>query len=132
MGSLRPDAIRLALDGRCLIREQLSRRRGRADRDTTPGEVIALGVGRAAGDPARVCTGYLCFGPGPGAAVTFVRPERWLPEVARSGHRAKPCPPSCALFLAAYGPATRDEFARWWGVRPPEVKTLFPSSWPTS
>ncbi len=58
--------------------------------------------------------GRLCFGPSQGQRVTFVRPERWLGswsdldpdkalvEVARR-------------YLGAYGPATKNDFARWWG-----------------
>jgi hypothetical protein len=59
--------------------------------------------------------GLLCFGPNRGQSVTFVRPKRWLGswrdldpddaivEVARR-------------YLRAYGPATKDDFMRWWGV----------------
>jgi winged helix DNA-binding protein len=62
-------------------------------------------------------SGLLCFGPNRGQSVTFVRPQRWiaawrdidpdeaLVEVARR-------------YLRAYGPATKDDFARWWGAWP--------------
>ncbi len=58
--------------------------------------------------------GLLCFGPNRGQKVTFVRPMHWLGswrdvdsdaalvEVARR-------------YLRAYGPATKLDFARWWG-----------------
>ena len=62
-------------------------------------------------------SGLLCFGPNRGQSVTFVRPQRWmaswrevdpdeaLVEVARR-------------YLRAYGPATKEDFARWWGAWP--------------
>jgi uncharacterized protein YcaQ len=70
--------------------------------------------------------GDICFGPNQGQNVTFVRPERWtgawepmdpqeaLKEVARR-------------YLHAYGPATPDDFTRWWGLRPGQAKKLFRS-----
>jgi hypothetical protein len=64
--------------------------------------------------------GLLCFGPSRGTSVTFVRPEKWLGswrdvdadtallEVARR-------------YLGAYGPATKSDFARWFGPSWPGV-----------
>lgn len=58
--------------------------------------------------------GDLCFGPNRGQSVTFVNPRAWfdawqaiepdlaLQEIARR-------------YLQAYGPATAEDFARWWG-----------------
>jgi hypothetical protein len=57
----------------------------------------------------------LCFGPSRGQSVTFVRPEKWLGwwetidrqhAMAEMGRR----------YLRGFGPATRRDFARWWGV----------------
>jgi hypothetical protein len=59
--------------------------------------------------------GQLCFGPNRGQSVTFVRPDRWLTSwrlvdpdeaIVEVGRR----------YLRAYGPATMDDFLRWWGV----------------
>jgi hypothetical protein len=64
--------------------------------------------------------GMLCFGPNRGQSVTFVRPEKWL-----GSWRA--LDPDAALvevarrYLRAYGPATKDDFARWWGGHTPGV-----------
>ena len=102
--------------------------RGRADRVGPPGELLRSGWGMML-KPAAY-HGYLCFGPSQGTAVTFVRPDQWLAE----WHEMDPAeamPAVLRAFLTSYGPATRDEFARWWGVQPPEVKGLF-QAWPAS
>jgi hypothetical protein len=58
--------------------------------------------------------GDLCFGPNQGRNVTFVRPSAWLGSW-------QPVDPQLALleiarrYLRAYGPATPEDFARWWG-----------------
>jgi hypothetical protein len=59
--------------------------------------------------------GVLAFGPNRGRNVTFVQPERWL------GAPLDRLDPDEALrelflrYLRAYGPATHEDFARWWG-----------------
>jgi winged helix DNA-binding protein len=61
--------------------------------------------------------GSLISGPPKGRSVTFVRPDRWLKswqdldgeEAFREVLRR---------YLRAYGPSTREEFARWWGMQP--------------
>ncbi len=61
--------------------------------------------------------GLLCFGPNRGQNVTFVRPQQWL-------DRWRDVDPDDALvevarrYLRAYGPATKLDFARWWGSWP--------------
>ena len=61
--------------------------------------------------------GRLCFGPSRGQSVTFVRPDRWLSSWQEID-------PDFALvevarrYMRAYGPATKDDFARWWGSWP--------------
>ena len=67
--------------------------------------------------------GDLCFGPNRGRNVTFVRPDRWL------GGLAKVDPDDAARevtrrFLATYGPATADDFARWIGLRTAQPKRM--------
>lgn len=114
-------AIGDALDGRCMTREEL-------------GQEVAQRTGSWALDaisPAfgghwprwqmmigsAANAGLLCFGPNQGARVTFVRPDQWL-----GGWRQ--VEGSVALrevlrrYLAAYGPATHNEFAQWFGMRP--------------
>jgi hypothetical protein len=61
--------------------------------------------------------GLLCFGPNRGQSVTFVSPRAWLaawsdvdPEVAIAE--------AARRYLRAFGPASRTDFARWWGAWP--------------
>ncbi|MGH2537872.1 MAG: winged helix DNA-binding domain-containing protein, partial [Candidatus Promineifilaceae bacterium] len=69
--------------------------------------------------------GDLCFGPSQGQNVTFVRPSAWL------GAWGPPLEPQAALlevvrrFLCAFGPATAEEFARWWGTQTGKAKKAF-------
>lgn len=57
--------------------------------------------------------GDLCFGPNQGRNVTFVRPSQWI-------GKWQSVEPHLALqemarrYLRAYGPATPEDFARWW------------------
>ncbi|MFO7323106.1 MAG: winged helix DNA-binding domain-containing protein [Chloroflexota bacterium] len=68
--------------------------------------------------------GYLAFGPNRGQNVTFVRPDLWLGEWQEVD-------PDEALeevvrrYLNTYGPATTDEFGRWWGIDVSKAKRLF-------
>src|SRR5215207_1047252 len=60
--------------------------------------------------------GQLCFAPNVGQNVRFTLPRWWPggwspvdPDALRQITRR---------FLAAYGPATRDDYARWWATSP--------------
>ena len=70
--------------------------------------------------------GELCFGPGQGKTVTFMNPRTWIGTW-------QPIEPELALqelvrrYLRAYGPATADDFAFWWGCGKTLAKTLFQS-----
>ncbi|MFI9009813.1 winged helix DNA-binding domain-containing protein [Actinosynnema sp. NPDC053489] len=60
--------------------------------------------------------GRLVFGPGEGQLVRFTNPRTWLGFEERAADGAVE---EVALrFLAQQGPATREDFARWWGVSP--------------
>lgn len=116
------DAIPQALDGRRLGREELAREILRITKRRHLEERLLSGWGELL-KPAAF-RGLLCFGPGTGRNVTFVRPDQWtgsweehdtdaaLAEVFRR-------------FLAAYGPATVEEAARWWGVRAAEARRVY-------
>lgn len=108
------DAIRDALGARPLTREQLA-------------DKVAQRVGSRARE--RMLSGWaemlkpaafegsLISGPPRGQSVTFVRPDRWLGEWKEpDGEEA--WREIVRRYLHAYGPATREEFARWWGMQP--------------
>jgi hypothetical protein len=68
--------------------------------------------------------GLLCSGPPRGRNVTFVAPQKWF--------GAFEVPPAevgidaiVLEYLGAYGPATPEEFARWFDLRPPLAKKSF-------
>jgi hypothetical protein len=112
-----------ALDGRCLTREELAaevaRRAGPWAKETlasTWGEMLA---------PAAY-TGRLCFGPSQGSKVTFVRADQW------AGTWADLDPEEALIevsrrYLAAYGPATHQDFARWFWLKPAEARRVMES-----
>ena len=108
------DAIGDALDAQAMTREELIAKvgRGRPERVQL---AMKSGWGGVLKPVAR--KGRLCFGPSRGQSVTFVRPEKWLgswrevdPAVALTELARK--------YLRAYGPATKRDFARWWGTWP--------------
>src|SRR3982074_3815991 len=107
-------AIGEALDGQALTREELIAKvaKGRSERVQA---ALKSGWGGLLKPVAR--KGLLCFGPSRGQSVTFVRPEKWLGSW-------RELDPTAALtevarrYLSAYGPATRSDFARWWGTWP--------------
>jgi len=106
------DAIGQALDGQALTREELIARvgKGRSERVQA---VLKSGWGGILKPVAR--SGLLCYGPSRGQSVTFVRPRQWLGSW-------RDVDPDAALievarrYLRAYGPATKNDFARWWGT----------------
>lgn len=108
------DAIGDAIDGTPKTRQEILAEvvRGRSARVH---EMLSSGWGGVFKPVAR--RGLLCFGPSRGQSVTFVRPQEWL-----GGWRQ--IDPEQALvevarrYLRAYGPATRTDFARWWGNWP--------------
>lgn len=108
------EAIGAALDGRVMTREELAREVARLTRSEAFGAKLALGGWGTILKPAAF-TGRLCFAPSIGQRVRFTRPDTWLKATS------KPVDPQAAQlelarrFLAAYGPATHHDLARWWG-----------------
>jgi hypothetical protein len=103
-----------ALGGSPMTREELIAKVGRG-RSEHIRDVLKSGWGGMLKPVAR--RGLLCFGPNRGQSVTFVRPDLWLDSWSELD-------PDVALvevarrYLRAYGPATKDDFARWWGAWP--------------
>jgi winged helix DNA-binding protein len=109
-------AIPEALGDRMLTREELAQEVGRLVGSEELGSKLRHSWG-ALLKPAAF-RGYLLFAPSAGQNVRFTRPDYWLAEwqqvetevAAREVTRR---------YLAAYGPATREEFARWFGMTSP-------------
>jgi hypothetical protein len=107
------EAIGAALDGRVITREELAREVGRLTGSTAFGAKLAESSWGTMLRPAAF-SGRLCFGPSVGQRVRFTRPDTWL---ATAPSPADPQAATAAVtrrFLAAYGPATYHDLARWW------------------
>ncbi|MEV4534653.1 winged helix DNA-binding domain-containing protein [Asanoa sp. NPDC049518] len=68
--------------------------------------------------------GLLCSGPPRGRNVTFVAPRRWLGSWESVG-TDDAIDRLATDYLGAYGPATPDEFARWFDLTPALAKKSF-------
>ena len=109
-----------ALDGRCLLREEIA-------------EDVVKHVGP--GPRQRLLSGFgffldeLCQGPPQGTKVTFVRPDQWIDgwqEVDEQGALLE----VCRQYLRTYGPARPGDFREWFGGRafkPAHVTAVFDS-----
>ena len=108
------DEIGAALNGNPMTREELIATvgRGRSDRVR---QILRSGWGGMLKPAAR--NGLLCFGPSRGQSVTFVRPQAWLPSW-RTVDPEKAIIEMGRRYLRVYGPATKVDFARWWGAWP--------------
>jgi hypothetical protein len=115
------DAIGHALDGQALTREELVAKVGRG-RPERVQQAMKSGWGGLLKPVAR--QGLLCFGPSRSQSVTFVNPRRWLGAWRH-------VEPDAALvelarrYLRAFGPATKQDFTRWWGTWPGVGKTAW-------
>jgi hypothetical protein len=110
------DAIPVALDGKQLTREELAAEVARLTGIKGLDDKLKGGFGDLL-KPAAF-RGDLCFAPSDGQRVRFARPDQWLGpwepmdtdeatvEVARR-------------FLTRYGPANREDLARWFGMTSP-------------
>jgi Winged helix DNA-binding domain len=107
-------AVAQALDGRMLTREELADEAVRLTGSPELGDKLRHSWG-ALLKPAAY-RGLLCFAPGDGQRVRFTRPDRWLGSWREhdpdSAMRAV-----AGRFLAASGPVTREELARWFGIQ---------------
>jgi hypothetical protein len=110
------DAVGQALDGRMLTREELAAEVGRLTGSRRLGDKLRESWGAMLKPAAAL--GRLCFAPNQGQQVRFTRPDTWLggwrdhdPDEAMAEVTRR--------FLAASGPVTREDFARWWGIPSP-------------
>lgn len=106
--------IGAALDGTPLTRDELIAKVG-TGRSEHVRQVLRSGWGGMLKPAAR--NGLLCFGPNRGQSVTFVRPGLWLPSW-RTVDPEDAIVEMARRYLRVYGPATKNDFARWWGAWP--------------
>jgi len=117
-------AIGSALDGRALTREELAREVGRMVGSPAIGKKLAESSWGTMLRPAAF-SGRLCFAPSVGQRVQFTHPDSWLNGAKLNGAKGAPAlgnkmdanQATAAVtrrFLAAYGPATHRDLARWW------------------
>jgi hypothetical protein len=98
-------AVREALDGRCLLREELA------------AEVLLRVKTKHA---ARLRSGFafftdeLCQGPPQGNKITLARPDQWI-DGWRPVDRDEALCEVVRRFLDAYGPSRPQEFRAWFG-----------------
>jgi uncharacterized protein YcaQ len=108
------DAIRDALDGPPLMRDELADAVAARLGDARLGEAVRGSFGSM--PKLAAFRGDVCFARPTGQKVRFTRPDLWL------GPWEPVTPPRAALagvlrrYLAVYGPATREDFARWFGM----------------
>lgn len=118
------ETVPLVLSATPITREQLADAVVEHTGNPNLREVLLSGWGALLKPSAR--RGDICFGPNQGQNVTFVRPEQWLgcwpPEEPTAAIQAV-----VRTFLTTYGPATLDEFARWWGIDAAQARKLFKS-----
>jgi hypothetical protein len=113
-------ALAQTLPGRTLTREELAAEVAQRTGSSKYGTVLRQSWGVML-KPAAF-RGQLCFAQSDGQRVRFTHPgavELWggpraLRELARR-------------YLAAYGPATRQDFAAWWGESAAQAETLLDS-----
>ncbi len=107
------ETVAAALDGRVMTREELVQEVGRLTGSAAFAATLVASSWGTVLKPAAF-TGRLCFGPNLGQRVRFTNPYSWLgakppaidPETATAAIARR--------FLAAYGPATYHDLARWW------------------
>ena len=106
------DEVSAALDGTLRTREELIAVVGKGKSERIQ-KMLGSGWGGMLKPAAR--SGQLCFGPNRGQSVTFVRPADWL-GWWREVEPERALPEVARRYLRAYGPASRTDFARWWGI----------------
>ena len=109
-------AIAEALHYRVLTREELAQEVGRLVGSEELGGKLRDGFGALLKPSAF--EGDLLFAPSVGRNVRFARPDRWLPGWQPAETQAA-VREVVRRYLSAYGPATREEFARWFGTTSP-------------
>ena len=110
------DAIGEALDGHLLTRGEL----GAAVARIAGSPELAEKVQGSWGPYLKPASfrGRLCFGPNDGQRVRFTRPDAWLGRPVETAASEEALREVARRHLGAFGPAAREDLARWWGVQP--------------
>lgn len=112
-------AVAQALDGRILTREELAEEVSAVTGSARLGTKLLDSWG-ATLKPASF-RGHLCFGPNQGQNVRFTRPDWWL----SNWQEVKPGEALLEVtrrYLSAYGPATPEDYERWFGLSTAQAK----------
>lgn len=108
------EAVGAALDGRVMTRAELVEEVGRLTGSAAFGAKLVQSSWGTVLKPAAF-TGRLCFGPSVGQRVRFTRPDTWLGAAPAAVDPQAATAEVTRRYLAAYGPATYHDLARWWG-----------------
>jgi len=108
VGADEVEAVRMAvweaLDGRCLLRDELT-------------EEVVRRVGGAARERLRsgfaFFLGELCQGPPQGTRITLARPDQWIEGPWEAADEDEALREVCLRFLGTYGPARPADFREW-------------------
>jgi winged helix DNA-binding protein len=112
------EAVGKSLDGAMLTREQLAVRVSEMTGSPALGEKLRESWGGFL-KPASF-QGKLCFAPNLGRNVRFTLPRWWLGDPGTMD-RDEALTSITRRFLGANGPATRDDYARWWAISPAQA-----------
>lgn len=115
------EGVKTTLTDKGITREQLAD--AIAERMKTPKLRELLRSGWGALLKPSAFQGNLCFGPNQGQNITFVRPERWLKNW-RSVPVEEAQQETFRRYLGAYGPATLEDWIRWFASTPAQAKAL--------
>jgi hypothetical protein len=115
------DAVLGALDGRCLLREDLAAQ--------VVQSIGPKGQGRLLSGFAFFGGAVLCQGPPQGSKITLARPDQWVEHwEERDEHES--LREVCRRYLRTYGPVTPKDFGEWFASRqfkPADARALFDS-----
>jgi DNA glycosylase AlkZ-like len=114
-------AVLDALDGRCLLREELAAE--------VADQVGPNAQGRLRSGFAFFGGAQLCQGPPQGSKITLARADQWVADW-KEVDRENALREACRRYVRAYGPAAANDFREWFTSRqfkPAEARALFDS-----